>query len=179
MLEAELYSWRYILTTAGHETTQSTYGAAIHTLMEHPDQFRLLREDHSLIPGAIEEVLRHVSPAVHFCRMPNRDVEMHGQNVRAGEPMVMFYPSGNRYGAEFGRPDVFDITRTGNRHIAFGCRPQVCLGMHLARLKLRIMLRQFLKRVQRVEPAGSATPVHSSVVGGFRIYPVRMKVKAA
>jgi cytochrome P450 len=179
MAEAELYSWCYILTTAGHETTQSTFGAAIHTLMEHPDQFRRLREDHGLIPSAIEEVLRFVSPAVHFCRTPNRDVEVHGQTVRAGEPMVMFYPSGNRDEAEFDRADRFDITRTGNRHIAFGCGPHVCLGMHLARLELRIMLRQFLERVESVEPAGAPTPVHSCVVGGFRIYPVRMKVKAA
>jgi cholest-4-en-3-one 26-monooxygenase len=179
MPELELYSWCYILTTAGHETTQSTFGAAIHTLMEHPDQIRLLREDHALIPGAIEEVLRFVSPAVHFCRTPNRDVEIHGQTVRAGEPMVMFYPSGNHDEAAFDRPDVFDITRANNRHIAFGCGPHVCLGMHLARLELRIMLRQFLERVERIEPAGTPTRVHSCVVGGFRKYPVRAKVRAA
>jgi cytochrome P450 len=177
--ELELYSWCYILTTAGHETTQSTFGAAIHTLMEHPDQFRLLREDHGLIPGAIEEVLRFVSPAVHFCRTPNRDVEIHGQTVRAGEPMVMYYPSGNRDEAVSDRPDIFDINRANNRHIAFGCGPHVCLGMHLARLELRIMLRQFLERVEMIEPAGAPTRVHSCVVGGFRKYPVRAKVRAA
>lgn len=179
MPELELYSWCYILTLAGHETTQSTFGAAIHTLMEHPDQLQMLREDHGLINGAIEEVLRHVSPAVHFCRTPNRDVEVCGQTVRAGEPMVMYYPSGNHDEAVFDRPDVFDITRTGNRHLAFGSGPHVCLGMHLGRMELRIMLRQFLERVESIEPAGEPTRVHSCVVGGFRKYPVRAKVRAA
>jgi len=179
MPELELYSWCYIMTTAGHETTQSTFGAAIHTLMEHPEQFRMLREDHSVIPGAIEELLRFVSPAVHFCRTPDRDVEIHGQTVRAGETMVMYYPSGNHDEAVFDRPDKFDITRANNRHLAFGCGPHVCLGMHLARLELRIMLRKFLERVESIEPAGEPTRVHSCVVGGFRKYPVRAKVRAA
>lgn len=179
MPELELYSWCYILTTAGHETTQSTFGAAIHTLMEHPDQLELLRQDHGLVPSAIEEVLRHVSPAIHFCRTPDRDVEMHGQTIRAGEAMVMYYPSANHDEAEFDRPDTFDITRTGNRHLAFGSGPHLCLGIHLARMELRIMLRQFLERVESIEPAGEPTRVHSCVVGGFRKYPVRMKVRPA
>lgn len=179
MPELELYSWCYIMTTAGHETTQSTFGAAIHTLMEHPQQFQMLRNDHSMIPGAIEEVLRFVSPAVHFCRTPDRDVEIQGQTVHAGETMVMYYPSGNHDEAVFDHPGEFDITRTNNRHIAFGCGPHVCLGMHLARLELRIMLHQFLERVESIEPAGEPTRVHSCVVGGFRKFPVRAKVRAA
>lgn len=179
MPELELYSWCYILTLAGHETTQSTFGAAIHTLMEHPDQFRLLRENHVLIPAAIEEVLRYVSPAVHFCRTPNRDIEIQGKTVRAGEPMALYYPSGNHDASVFDRPDVFDVRRANNRHLAFGSGPHVCLGMHLARLELRIMLRQFLERVESIEPAGEPTRVHSCVVGGFRRYPARAKVRAA
>ncbi|MCB2046832.1 MAG: cytochrome P450 [Novosphingobium sp.] len=111
MPELELYSWCYILTLAGHETTQSTFGAAIHTLKQHPDQLRMLRDDHSLINGAIEEVLRFVSPAVHFCRTPNRDVELHGQIIPAGEPMVMYYPSGNHDETVFDRPDTSGSTR--------------------------------------------------------------------
>jgi cytochrome P450 len=93
--------------------------------------------------------------------------------------MVMYYPSGNHDEAVFDRPHVFDITRTNNRHLAFGCGPHLCLGIHLARLELRIMLRQFLERVESIEPAGDPTRVHSCVVGGFRKYPVRAKVRAA
>ena len=90
----------------------------------------------------------------------------------------MYYPSGNRDADVFEKPDTFDITRNPNRHIGFGSGPHLCLGMHLARLELRIMLRQFLERVENVEPAGEPTRVHSCVVGGFRKYPVRMKVRA-
>jgi len=179
MPELELYSWCYILTTAGHETTQSTFGAAIHTLMEHPDQLRMLREDHGLVGNTIEEVLRYVSPAVHFCRTPDRDVDLHGKTIRAGENMVMYYPSANHDEAEFDRPDTFDITRTTNRHLAFGSGPHLCLGIHLARMELRIMLRQFLERVESIEPVEEPTRVHSCVVGGFRKYPVRMKIRPA
>lgn len=176
--DLELYSWCYILTLAGHETTQSTFGAAIHTLMEHPDQFQMLRERPELLGGAIEELLRFISPAIHFCRTPDRDVDIHGKTVRAGQPIVLFYPSGNRDESAFSRPDEFNITRTNNRHLAFGSGPHVCLGMHLARLELGIMLRQFLDRVDHVEAAGAPTPVHSCSVGGFRKYPVRMQVRA-
>ncbi|MFC3174555.1 cytochrome P450 [Novosphingobium bradum] len=177
MPDIELYSWCYILTLAGHETTQSTFGAAIHTFMQHPDQLALLRADPDLIPGAIEEVLRYVSPAIHFCRTARHDVEINGQTIPAGEPLVLFYPSANHDDAAFERPDEFDITRTSNRHVAFGSGPHQCLGMHLARLELRIMLTRFLERVESVEPAGTPTAVHSCVVGGFRKYPVRMKVR--
>lgn len=172
----ELGSWGVILTTAGHETTQSTFGMAIHELLRHPEQMAKLKADMSLLPRAIEEMLRYISPAIHFCRTPNRDVEIAGKTVRAGEHMVMFYPSANRDAAAFEDPDTFDIERANNRHLAFGCGPHVCLGMHLARMELRVMLEQFLARVQDIEIVAPPERVFANATGGYKHFPVRMTV---
>lgn len=174
--QIELGSWGMILTTAGHETTQSTFGMAIHELLRHPDQLVMLKADLSLLPRAIEEMLRYISPAIHFVRTPDRDVELGGKLIRAGEHMVMFYPSANRDEDMFDRPDSFDITRTTNRHLAFGCGPHVCLGMHLARMELRVMFEEFLKRVDDIEIVAEPERVFTNATGGYKHFPVRLKV---
>lgn len=175
--DRELYSWCYILTTAGHETTQSTYSVGLHALLNNPDQFAKLKENLALAPRAVDEILRYTSPAVHFCRTPNRDVELHGRKVGAGQPMIMFYPSGNHDSRAFERPDEMDIERFPNRHLAFGVGPHQCLGMHLARLELRVMFEHFMRRVESIELAGEPERVHTCVVGGYRHFPVRLKVR--
>lgn len=174
--DLELASWGVILTTAGHETSQSTFGMGVHTLLQHPDQLARLRADPGLLPRAIEEMLRYLSPAIHFCRTPVRDVEVGGAKIRAGEHMVMFYPSANRDPAQFENPDVFDIERASNRHLAFGCGPHQCIGMHLARLELRVMFEQFLRRVETIELAGEPERVYTNSTGGYKRLPVRLKV---
>lgn len=173
----ELAAWAIILTTAGHETTQSTFGMAVDALLRHPDQFAKLKADPGLLPRAIDEFLRYLSPAIHFVRTPAEDIEIHGRQVKAGDHMVMFYPSANRDEAAFADPDRLDITRTPNRHLAFGCGPHHCLGSHLARLELRVMLEQFLKRVETIEAVGRPENVHNNSTGGFKHFPVRMKVR--
>ena len=105
MGETELYSWAIILMTAGHETTQSTFGLGVHALMQHPEQLAKLKANPALLPSAIEEILRYVSPAIHFCRTPDRDIVVGGKQIRAGEHMVMFYPAGNRDPEVFANPD--------------------------------------------------------------------------
>jgi cytochrome P450 len=175
--QIELGSWGLILTTAGHETTQSTFGMAILELVRHPEQLAKLKADPGLLPRAIEEMLRYISPAIHFVRTPNRDVEVGGKLIRAGEHMVMFYPSANRDAEIFDDPDRFDIERASNRHLAFGCGPHVCLGMHLARLELRVMLEEFLSRVDDIEMAGEPERVFANATGGFKHIPVRLNVQ--
>jgi len=179
LTDMDLASWGVILTTAGHETSQSTFTMGVHRLLEHPEQLAKLRADPSLLPKAIDEILRHVSPAIHFLRTPNRDIEVGGKTIRAGEHMIMFYPSANRDEAMFEDPDRFDIERNPNRHLAFGCGPHVCLGMHLARLELRVMFEQFLARVEEIEPAGEPERVFTNSTGGYKHFPVRMKVRPA
>ena len=177
MEDRELYSWCFILTTAGHETTQSAYGLGVHELLKHPDQLARLRANPDMIGRAVEEILRFSAPAVHFCRTPNRDVELHGKTVRAGQPMVMFYPSANRDEEVFDNPDAFNIERQPNRHFAFGVGPHLCLGIHLARLELSVLFRQFLERVEEIEAVGEPERVYTTVTGGYRNFPVRMKVR--
>ena len=165
------------MTTAGHETSQSTFGMGVHTLLQHPDQLARLKADPSLLPRAIDEMLRYLSPAIHFLRTPDRDVEVGGKTIRAGEHMIMFYPSANRDEEVFENPDSFDIERNPNRHLAFGCGPHVCIGMHLAKLELRVMFEEFLARVEEIEPVGEPERVFTNSTGGFKRFPVRMRVK--
>ncbi len=176
MGDTELYSWAIILMTAGHETTQSTFGMGVHALMQHPGQWVKLKANPELLPRAIEEILRYVSPAIHFVRTPNRDIEIGGKKIRAGEHLVMFYPSANRDSEIFENPDSFDIERTPNRHLAFGTGPHACLGMHLARLELKVMFEQFLRRVETIEIAGEPERLYAVAVGGYKHFPVRMAI---
>jgi cytochrome P450 len=175
--QIELGSWGLILTTAGHETTQSTFGMAIHELLRHPHEMAKLKADPALLPRAIEEMLRYISPAIHFVRTPDRDVEVGGKLIRAGEHMVMFYPSANRDSSVFADPDSFDIERQNNRHLAFGCGPHVCLGMHLAKLELKVMLEEFLRRVDHIEIVAEPERVYANATGGYKHFPVRQNVR--
>lgn len=175
--ENELFSWAIILMTAGHETTQSMFGMGVHTLMQHPEQWAKLKANPQLLPSAVEELLRFVSPAIHFVRTPNRDIEVGGKLIKAGEHMVMFYPAANRDPEVFPNPDTLDIERTPNRHLAFGTGPHNCLGMHLARLELKVMFEQFLQRVESIECAGEIERVYGVPTGGYKHFPVRMKIR--
>ncbi|MGB8362987.1 MAG: cytochrome P450 [Rhizomicrobium sp.] len=177
MGENELFSWAIILMTAGHETTQSTFGLGVHALLQHPDQFSKLKSNPQLLPRAIDELLRYLSPAIHFVRTPDRDVEIRGKKIRAGEHLVMFYPSANRDAEIFEDPDRLDIERFPNRHLAFGTGPHQCLGMHLARLELKVMFEQFLQRVEKIEIAGEPENVYAIATGGYKHFPVRMTVR--
>jgi cytochrome P450 len=178
MTELELYSWAIILTTAGHETTQSTFGLGVHALLQNPEQLAKLKSNPQLLPRAIDELLRYLSPAIHFIRNPDRDVEIHGKKIRAGEHLVMFYPSANRDAEAFENPDRLDIERFPNRHLAFGTGPHQCLGMHIARLELKVMFEHFLQRVEKIEVAGEPERVYTCATGGFKHFPVRMRVRS-
>lgn len=177
LTDLELASWGIILTTAGHETTQSTFSMGVHALLQHPDQLAKLKANLDLLPRAIDELLRYLSPAIHFCRTPDRDIEVGGKLIRVGQQMAMFYPSANRDEAIFSDPDRLDIERFPNRHLAFGYGAHQCLGMHLARLELRVMLEHFLKRVESIEVVGPPENVFTNAVGGYKHLPVRMTVK--
>jgi cytochrome P450 len=177
LTELELGSWAIILTTAGHETTQSTFGMGVHALMQHPDQFEKLKSNPRLLPGAINELLRYLSPAIHFIRTPDRDVEVEGKKIRAGEHMAMFYPSANRDADVFDEPDRLNIERSPNRHLAFGTGPHQCLGMNLARLELKVMFEQFLERVEKIEAVSPPENVYTCATGGYKHFPVRMTVR--
>jgi cholest-4-en-3-one 26-monooxygenase len=164
-----------LLVIAGNETTRNTISGGTQALLEHPEQQRLLRDDPSLIPVAVEEMLRWVSPVIHFRRTATADTEIHGQPIRRGDKVVMWYPSANRDEVVFERADVFDVRRKPNDHVAFGDGQHFCLGAWLARLELRVMLEELLRRFPRIEQTGPALRMRSYFLSGLTSMPVRME----
>ncbi len=164
-----------LLMAAGNDSTKATYCSGMRALMEHPDQRRLVLEDPSLVPAAVEESLRMFPAFAHFGRTATRDTELHGQRIRAGEKLVMWYPSSNRDESRYEDPDRFDITRNAE-HQAFGAGGRhFCLGTALARLELRILIEETLARFPDMEIAGTPTYVESAFANQLKTLPVRLR----
>jgi cytochrome P450 len=164
-----------LLVVAGNETTRHTISQAMLALIEHPDQLALLRAKPELIPNAVEEFLRLASPVYHFRRTATRDVELGGQQIAAGDKVVMWFASGNRDEQVFENPYDMDVTRTPNDHLAFGgTGPHTCLGNSLARMEIRLMFEELVPRLEQVELAGEITRVRSNFVNGIKKFPIRV-----
>jgi cytochrome P450 len=163
----------YLLILAGNETTRNATSGGMLALIEHPEQRRRLMDDRSLMPSAIEEILRWVSPVMHFARIVTRDTEIRGQPVKANDKVVMWYPSANRDEDIFPDPYTFDVSRTPNEHIAFGIGEHFCLGASLARLELQVMFEELLRRLPDIEPNGPIQRLRSTLIAGIKHMPVR------
>lgn len=170
----ELLSYFGLIAVAGHETTRNAITGGVAALVDHPEQWRALQEDPAgRVTAAAEEILRWTSPVVQFARTATRDVELRGTQIRAGDVLVLFYPSANRDEEVFPDGGAFRIDREPNPHVAFGIGEHLCLGAHLARLELRVMFRQLAERIVRLEAAGPRRYLTSSFVGGIKRLPVR------
>jgi cytochrome P450 len=142
--------------------------------MENPEQMQLLLEDPSLIPGAVEESLRMFPAFAHFRRTATCDTELHGQQIKEGEKVVMWYVSSNRDETRHEDPDRFDVNRNAE-HQAFGAGGRhFCLGTALARLELKILFEETLKRYPKMQPAGVPTGVESVFLNQLKTLPVRL-----
>jgi cholest-4-en-3-one 26-monooxygenase len=165
-----------LLQNAGSETTRNLITTGTLALLQHPEQLAWLRENLDQLPVAIEELLRYVTPVIHFTRTPVEDVELGGKQVKAGERVLMVYASANRDERAFDRPDELDLTRDPNDHVAFGAGgPHFCLGANLARLEARIMFEQILTRFEglRVDGDPATFPrVNSNLIDGFAELPI-------
>jgi len=175
----ELMSYYFLLVVAGNETTRNATSGGLLALIENPDQRGHVRRDPSLLGPLVEEILRWTSPVIHFCRTAVEDVELHGQRIRAGDSLCLFYPSANRDAAVFDAPDEFQADRKPNDHIAFGIGEHVCLGAHVARLELRVIFKHLVARLDQVELAGPVERLRSSIVGGIKHMPIRYKLRPA
>jgi cytochrome P450 family 142 subfamily A polypeptide 1 len=164
-----------LLLIGGDETTRHVISGGMLALLDHPDQLAALAADPALLPTAVEELLRWVSPVKNMSRTVTTDVELRGQHLREGDEVMLFYPSANRDEAVFASPEVFDIRRDPNPHIAFGFGPHYCLGASLARLELKVMLREVLTRLPDLAlVAGHDLPLRpSNFVSGLEAMPVR------
>ncbi|MGK5552130.1 cytochrome P450 [Actinomadura kijaniata] len=165
-----------LLLVGGAETTRTVIATALDALIRHPDQWRLLREDPSLIPGAVEEFVRWTTPILNMCRTPVRDVEVRGVTIPAGGQVLLMYGSANRDEDVFADPDAFDVRRPPGDHIAFGLGPHFCLGASLARLELRIFFEEFVARVATAEHADDVGPriLPNAFVRGVTSFPVTL-----
>ncbi len=164
----------FLLVAAGNDSTKATYSSGMRALMEHPDQMRMLVEDPSLVEGAVEESLRMFPAFAHFRRTATRDTELHGQRIKEGEKVVMWYVSSNRDETLFEDPDRFDATRNPE-HQAFGAGGRhFCLGTALARLELRIMIEETLARHPHMRMDGAPAYVESPFINQLKTLPVRL-----
>ena len=162
-----------IMATAGHDTTSASIAGAVHALAKDPEQWQKAREDRSLLAGIVEEAIRCTSAVQHFMRTAAEDVEVGGQLIREGDWMMLNYVSANHDPAQFDDPRRFDAGRSPNRHLAFGAGAHHCLGLHLARMQMKIMLETLLDRVERIELAGEPKRAPTTLVGGLKTLPIQ------
>jgi cholest-4-en-3-one 26-monooxygenase len=170
-LELELFF--LLLTVAGNETTRNLISGAMVAFFDHPDQWQLLRNDRSLLPSAVEEMLRFVTPVMNFRRQSTTKTELSGQAIEPDQKVVFFHISANRDETIFDQPERFDITRKPNPHIAFGGGgPHFCLGANLARMEIRVMFEHLLDRVPDIALDGEVQRLQSAFINGVKHIPV-------
>lgn len=164
----ELGSFFDLLLVAGNETTRNALAHGLKLFTDHPDQREVLLSDYDAhIGGAIEEIVRYVSPIIQFRRTLTQDYELGGHRLRAGDKVVLFYLAANRDPEVFKNPDTFDITRQPNPHVGFGGPgPHLCLGANLARMELRIMFKELFTRLPGIRTVGAPEPLLSNFDNG-------------
>jgi cytochrome P450 len=170
---AELGSFFILLVVAGNETTRTAISHALNLFTHHPDQRALLLEDlERRLPGAVEEIVRYASPVIFMRRSVTRDCTLNGHEFREGDRAVLFYWAANRDESVFTDPGRFDITRSPNPHVGFGAAgPHFCLGAHLARREITVMLRELMTRVPTIRAAGEPDRLLSSFINGIKHLP--------
>jgi cytochrome P450 len=167
--EAELAMFLIQLLVAGNETTRNLISGGLVALAENPAQWAALRADRSLLPSAVEELLRWTTPVISFMRTATADTTIRGVAVAEGDPVLLVYASANRDEEVFG-PDAGElrVDRHPNPHVSFGFGPHFCLGAALARLEGRVVLGQLLDRFETLSPAGTVERTPSPVIAGVR-----------
>jgi len=173
LTELEFDLFFLLLAVAGNETTRNLISGGMLALIEHPDERAKLIADPSRIASGVEEMLRWVSPVMHFRRTAMRDVEIRGQKIREGDKVMIYYISANRDEEIFPEPYRFDVGRTPNEHVAFGIGEHFCLGSNLARMEIRVMFEEVLRRLPDIELAGPAARLRSNFINGIKRMPVR------
>jgi cytochrome P450 len=172
--ETDIDNFFSIMVIAGNETTRIAIAQGVLAFCQYPDQWQRLRAEPELIDSATEEVLRWTCPTHFMRRTATVDTELGGDAIKAGDKVVLWYISGNRDETEFTDPDTFDIARSPNRHLSFGRGgPHLCLGAHLARLEIKIVLAALAREVTRFEQTGPARRIRSNFTNGLRDLPIK------
>lgn len=171
--ERDMAGYYIIVATAGHDTTSASTAGAMQALAQDPEQWARVKADRSLLPGIVEEAIRWTTPVQHFMRTAAEDVELGGQQIKKGDWLMINYVAANHDPAQFDNPRKFDASRSPNRHAAFGAGAHQCLGLHLARMEMKILFETLLDRIESIELAGEPKRATSTFVGGLKTLPVR------
>jgi cytochrome P450 len=173
--DLELLMFFNLLVVAGSETTRNSIALGVAALIEHPDQLDALRRDRTLMPTAVEEILRWTSATLYNRRTATRDTDLHGHAVKAGDKVTLWWPSANRDESVFDDPFRFDIRRTPNPHLTFGYRSHYCMGANLARLEIRVILDELLDRLEGFELCGPVERVRTNKHAGVWHMPMTFR----
>jgi len=174
MSDADFGGFFVQLVTAGNDTTRGMLSSGLLTLLHHPDQLAELRADSTLLPGAVEEVLRYDNPLHYFRRTALVDTELAGVSIRAGDKVATYYTSANRDESVFANPQSFSIHRHPNPHLSFGMGVHFCLGAHLARLEGRVFFHELLATFPGIELVGRPERIRSNLNNSLKRLPVRL-----
>ncbi len=162
-----------LLSVAGNETTRNLISHGMLALIEHPDQRAKLLGDRSLLPSAVDEMLRYASPVMYMRRTAQDDVDLRGQHIKKGDKVALWYIAANHDDEVFDDPHSFDITRSPNEYVAFGGGgPHFCLGSHLAKLEITVMFDELLDRLPDIELGGPVERLRSNFINGIKHMPV-------
>ena len=173
LAEQALDAYFILLTVAGNETTRFLLTGGFAQMLRQPEQLAMMRADRELIPAAIEEFCRFVSPVTHMRRTTVADIDLYGTRVAAGAKVVLWFASANRDERQFAQPDRLQLDRTPNAHVGFGTGAHFCVGAHLARLETRLFLEAFLDRIGTMELLGEPERLPSNWFTGWTSMPVR------
>lgn len=174
MAKDELTMFLVTLLIAGNETTRNALTGGMSQLIENPGEKQKLIDNPKLIPMAVEEIVRHVSPVLNFARTATQDTELRGRKIEKGQKILLMYPSANRDADVFEDPEAFKVDRDPNPHVAFGIGNHFCLGANLARMEIRVMLEEILKRMPDIDYADGPPKMHPSLlVRSFTHMPVK------
>jgi cytochrome P450 len=177
LTEVQLLNYCELIVEAGNETTRNAISGGLLAFFEHPAEWERLRGQPDLLPGAVEEVLRWVSPIIHFTRTATEDCDIAGVPIRSGERVALFYASANRDEDVFEEPFAFRVHRQPNRHLAFGSGTHFCMGANLARAELEALFRHLLERLEWFEVAGEPERLNSAVNGGIKHLQLRCRLR--
>ena len=174
MDDAEFGGFFVQLVTAGNDTTKTLMSAGMYELVRHPDQLRALRDDPSLIPGAVEEMLRFCNPVHYQRRTAVHDTVLGDKRIAAGDKVAIYYTSANRDEEVFADAESFDVRRSPNAHLSFGIGAHFCLGAQLARLEARVFFEELLSKFRSIELTGQPVKTRSNFINGYKRMPVRL-----
>jgi len=175
--DIDTVSYYVIIATAGHDTTSAVISGGLQALIEHPDQLARLRDNPELMPLAVEEMIRWVTPVKEFMRTAREDTTVRGVPIAAGDSVLLSYASANRDEDVFDNPFRFDVGRDPNKHNAFGYGVHFCLGAALARMEVNSFFSELVPRLESIELSGDPQHIATIFVGGLKHLPIRYSLK--